>query len=795
MSRKLAWILGAFLATVVLISAIGFISVPFILILLGSAAILLFVRYKKKLFIAVFAASICAVLFCAANYRLVEQPILAHIDTTAAVRAEIRSVREGLFFTRLNLRVIEVDGRRLNRFQRFDINLTVYDFLTANIGDIFEAYILFGRLNDADRGFNKSRGIFVTAELAEAVDEENDASLNFEDGEETRIISTERRGFAYRVNNLQLHVQEVFFRNIRASFHDRITQESAVAYGIFTGITDYISPRVRNDFRRAGIFHILSVSGLHLTILSGICATVLRTLGVNKKISSVVVIVFSLLFAGFAGFAVSAVRAAIMITLFYSAFLLQRQSDSVTSLFIAGFLIVLQNPYNALHIGFQLSFAATFGIIFTQKITVKIMEKVRFKALKLIASSVCITLAAVIFTLPITSYNFGSISLVSAFTNIIAGPLTHITLFLALLLSVLSFLNIGVILSFLGWILHHCVGLMISFTAFISSFEYSYISVRSTVNTYFHIFALIFLSACILLVLFFKREKMRRYLYIFAAVSVVLLLSSQIYPRVLFRNTVRFAYFSDYRNQNIIIFHGNYNSADIIDITHGTASPVFETYNILRANGVVNVNSIVLTHYHWRHVRMIYRYAARSDINRVYAPEVLTARDAEVFTSLYHLSHGLGFELVSYQNALRLGDVLVRRGIFEYDRMTHFYIDMSLPRNNGNVNLLYLGIGYESGFLRNAPELFDVDYDIVFYGTHKHNFRADDWVAGIHAGFAGVLSQYLTRQREHHSYRFDWDILSKYIEDGNLFYPSGDFYSHIVFAVDRAGNISQHFVR
>jgi hypothetical protein len=189
---------------------------------------------------------------------------------------------------------------------------------------------------------------------------------------------------------------------------------------------------------------------------------------------------------------------------------------------------------------------------------------------------------------------------------------------------------------------------------------------------------------------------------------------------------------------------------------------------------------------------MIYRYAGRSDIGRVYAPEILSERDAGVFASLYDLSGRLGFELVNYGNSLRLGDVLMRRGIFEYNGMTHLFVDM----NYGGVNLLYLGIGYGEGFRIHAPEIFGVDYDIVFYGAHKHNFRDDDWTAEIYADFAGVLSQYLTRQREHHSYRFGREIMDKYLAGEHLFYPHGEDYSHIVFSADgRTGRISKYFMK
>jgi hypothetical protein len=187
---------------------------------------------------------------------------------------------------------------------------------------------------------------------------------------------------------------------------------------------------------------------------------------------------------------------------------------------------------------------------------------------------------------------------------------------------------------------------------------------------------------------------------------------------------------------------------------------------------------------------MISRYANYSSIKKVYVPEILDEYDAEVYNALYYLSRRLGFELLNYRDTLLMGDVRITRGIFEYNRMLHFSVDINFAR----TNILYLGIGYESGFRQHMPEIFDTGYDIVFYGSHKHNFRDDNYVAGIHAGFAGVLSQYITRgTREPDSYNMTHEILQKYLEHGSLFYSSGDDYSHIVFNVRRNGNITHYF--
>ena len=777
MSRRLALVLGVVLLTVFLICAVN-IFAPVILVLLAVPA---YFKYRSKIFIIIPAAALCAFLFCAAHSYIIEKPVLNYADKICFIKAEIKKVHEGLFFTGFDLQVIEIDGKKFNGFKKFNISITVYEIIDAETGDIFEGYISFNKLYGEQLNINKSQGIFIAAELAET---ELENQIN--------IIRTNSRGFAYYINSLQVHVREAFFKNIKSNYHDRITQEAALTYGVFTGIKSYINSGTINYFRRTGASHVLAVSGLHLSILAGIFAFILKLFNINKKISGIFIILFSLSFAGFAGFTMSAVRAAIMIILFYSAFLLERKSDSITSLLIAGFLIILPNPYHSINIGFQLSFCATFGIVFTQDLNYKINGKIKAKILKIIFSSGFVTLAAVIFTLPVTVYNFQALSLVSIPANFIVSPFITAVLFLALMLSLFSFTNINIILEFLGWVLYHCVRLLINICKFISSFEFAYIAVDSRIIPYFHVLSVIFLFLCVLLILFYKRNKVRKYLYIFTSLVFILLCAVQVYPRIALKNTARFAYYSDYRNQNIVLFHQKYNYADIIDMTHGTGAPVYETYNIIKSNGAVNINSIILTHYHRRHQNMIDRYANYTDIKKVYVPEILNEYDAEVYNSLYFLSQRLGFELLNYGKTLKLGDILISRGIFDYNKMLHFSVDI----NYRHINLLYLGIGYEPGYRENTPDIFDINYDIIFYGSHKHNFRDDDYIGGVRANFAGVLSKYITRGGgEESSTRFEREILDKYIEHDNLYYSSGDFYSHMVFEVDKNGNIKKYFKR
>jgi hypothetical protein len=272
---------------------------------------------------------------------------------------------------------------------------------------------------------------------------------------------------------------------------------------------------------------------------------------------------------------------------------------------------------------------------------------------------------------------------------------------------------------------------------------------------------------------------------------------SLVYPRLLFRDSVRIAYYSDDANQNIIIFQGDYDSADIIDITHGTLSHIRPVYDIIRENGAMRINSITLTGYRRRHVQMIRRYMMYSDINRVYIPEPLDNYDVDVFNMLFYLSirpdGNKNFELVKYSGALMPGEVLVAVNNFEHERTPHRIIEMSVNREAGNLRvirrLLYLGIGYQEGYEKHT-DISSRRYDIVFYGTHRYNRREDIFTSDIYGTYAGILSTYRGTDGGRQFQRLGENALSAYSSDSILFIS--DSYRTVIFDIRKDGSIKNY---
>ena len=110
----------------------------------------------------------------------------------------------------------------------------------------------------------------------------------------------------------------VFFDNLRERLSRCVTlfsdsESGALVSALLLGERDLLPDKLRLDFKRIGISHILALSGLHLAILSLGVGKLLSLLKVKKKARLVIIILFILIYMALTGFSVSVCRAGIMI--------------------------------------------------------------------------------------------------------------------------------------------------------------------------------------------------------------------------------------------------------------------------------------------------------------------------------------------------------------------------------------------------------------------------------------------------------------------------------------------------
>jgi len=164
-----------------------------------------------------------------------------------------------------------------------------------------------------------------------------------------------------------------------------------------------------------------------------------------------------------AGASSTAIRAGIMAVIALFARMTGRNYDAGRALFIAALLMISYDPRVLTDISFELSFLATFGVLF---ITSKVINWIRFIPIKFgLRELVATTIAATLSVLPILLYSTGILSLVSLPTNFLILPIIPVTMFFSFLIGIFGFISPS--LSFLFGFISH---LFLSYILFVIHF-------------------------------------------------------------------------------------------------------------------------------------------------------------------------------------------------------------------------------------------------------------------------------------------------------------------------------------
>jgi competence protein ComEC len=252
-----------------------------------------------------------------------------------------------------------------------------------------------------------------------------------------------------------------FIFDLRQKSYDALLElfpspEADLLAGILLGRDQGLSQELQDAFRVTGMTHIIAISGFNITILAGLFSAIFtRILGRKSGALAAVLGIsgYTLMVGGDA----AVVRAAIIGTLGVLGGMFGRRQNGLNSLGLAAFAMVLHDPLILWDIGFQLSIAATLGLIlYAQplemwfiKLASRWMSEERAKLLVgPISELFLFTIAAQLLTLPIMAYHFGQVSWLA----FIANPLILPPQSLVMILGGLALLG-GLILPGLGRIL------------------------------------------------------------------------------------------------------------------------------------------------------------------------------------------------------------------------------------------------------------------------------------------------------------------------------------------------------
>lgn len=239
------------------------------------------------------------------------------------------------------------------------------------------------------------------------------------------------------------------------------TEELGIIQALLLGQRHDISDDTYNDYKNAGAVHILAVSGLHIGIILLLLEFLLKPLERLPKGKTIKLVVIVLLLWGFAilaGLSASVVRAVTMFSFVAYALYLNRPSNTFNILALSMFFILLVFDANLLfQVGFQMSYAAVFAIIWIYPLLQKCWYPKNWllrKSWQLLSVSV----AAQLGVLPISLFYFHQFPGLFFITNLLVLPFLGLVLGLGILVIMLSLLN--VLPPFLAQRYDHLIGSM-----------------------------------------------------------------------------------------------------------------------------------------------------------------------------------------------------------------------------------------------------------------------------------------------------------------------------------------------
>lgn len=221
---------------------------------------------------------------------------------------------------------------------------------------------------------------------------------------------------------LKKHIQNTFPSSL-----------SVEAEALLIGEQENMANEDRLMYQTLGITHLFAISGLHVAILVGIVYFVLLRLRVRKETALVLLLGILPVYAVLAGGAPSVLRSVFMVSavLFVRLFNLR---VSIAHILLGSFVFfILWNPFMMYNIGFQLSYGATFGIIYSNRFLTADQSAIK--------SGLILTAISQVTLYPLLLFHFYEISLSAFLVNSLFVPLYTLFILPAnLVLLALTFL-------------------------------------------------------------------------------------------------------------------------------------------------------------------------------------------------------------------------------------------------------------------------------------------------------------------------------------------------------------------
>ena len=275
------------------------------------------------------------------------------------------------------------------------------------VGQCFSASLRLSKVDNSKyKASSYSKRVYLNGALSEAtLLERSDA-----------VLST--------VHKVREYIRKTLFSRLGYS-------EASTLCALIFGDKSYFTNQFQANVTAAGVSHVMVVSGMHLAIIVSLIDKLVKKMFYNRYVKALYIALTVLLLTALCGFTMSMLRAGITYLLMALALAVGRESTPENTLGAALTFILIVSPFAIFSVALQLSLLATFGILVVALPVISYVKNkgfITFKPLLSIFKIVVMTLSALILTLPVTVYVFGSVSIVAPITSLLISVAVTITL-------------------------------------------------------------------------------------------------------------------------------------------------------------------------------------------------------------------------------------------------------------------------------------------------------------------------------------------------------------------------------
>ena len=344
---------------------------------------------------------------------LPSQKLYAFSEDTLQCYGKIKSVNPGLYGVRYDVELDSVQTGNLP-FVKGPFHVLLNQKDTSKVVDagshiIFSGHTtaLRGRHNPHDfdyRSYLRRKGIGAEIELI-------------------RLISTKPNRIWWRWVTLRNRMDQAINRVFSS-------ENRPLAKALLLGQKEELTTDTRQSFIRAGLAHLMAVSGLHVGFLIAPLWFLIPLVWTSKTgrifaITFLGIVLF--IYSGLTGFPASVMRASLMAMLFAYGRIFRRVREPLNLLACAAFIILIIDPNRLYDVGFQLSFSAVTIILMVMPTAKRLWSN--FYQLtwgRKLLEGALVSLIVQLGLFPILAWYFHEYSLIAPISNIVAIPLAEI---------------------------------------------------------------------------------------------------------------------------------------------------------------------------------------------------------------------------------------------------------------------------------------------------------------------------------------------------------------------------------